>query len=256
MFVNIESIADGVVQISLSNPTMNLLSNQVKREIRDSFTRVSLDRQTRVILFEAEGSHFCCGADLKEFPERIEQKAAKAVWDEGHAMLQSIGDAPQPTIACIHGNALGGGGELALAFDFRLFADNAQIGFPEVTRGLIPGNGGLERLVDLAGAGNAMKLMATGCAISADEAKQMGLATKVVSPAGLHAAAKELALQLASLPGAAVQAVKRAVNQYHASKLDFNPIGRELFFQMHETEDVKEAVQAFIQKRKPVFRHR
>lgn len=256
MYVQIKSVADGIADISLSNPKMNVLSNQVKRELKDVFSRISQDSNIRVIVFATEGPHFCCGADLKEFPERIENKGAGKAWDEGHLMLRSILNAPQPTIACIQGNALGGGAELAMAFDFRIFAENARIGFPEVTRGVFPGNGGLERTIDIAGAGNAMKLMVTGGVIQAEEAKSMGLATEIVSAEQLAKAAEELAKRLASLPAAAVQAAKRAVNQYLSSKNDFEAIGRGLFQQVHETSDVREGVNAFFEKRKPVFKHR
>lgn len=256
MYVKIESIRDGIAKISLCNPNMNLLSNLVKREMQELFSQVARNPDVRVVIFTTEGSHFCCGADLKEFPERIEKKAARQVWEEGHAMLQAILNTPQPTIACIQGNALGGGAELAAAFDFRIFAEHAKIGLPEVTRGVIPGNGGLERWIDIAGAGNAMKLIVTGNVIDAAEAKEMGIATEVVPAEHLYAKAEELAEQIASLPAVAVQTAKRAVNQYLVAKNDFNPIGRELFHQVHETEDVREGVQAFIEKRKPVFKHR
>jgi enoyl-CoA hydratase/carnithine racemase len=255
MFVKIESAEDGISKISLSNPNMNVLSNQVKKEIKDAFTQVSQDQKVRVVIFETEGSHFCCGADLKEFPERIANKTATKVWDEGHDMLQAILYTPQPTIARIQGNALGGGAELALAFDLRIFANNAKFGLPEVSRGVFPGNGGLERLVDIVGLGNAMNLIVTGSMIGADEAKGMGIATQVVSPEELTSSGDELAKHLAALPSIAVKAAKRAVNEYHAAKKDFNRIGRELFHHVHETEDVREGVQAFFEKRKPVFKH-
>ncbi len=256
MFVKTETVADGITKVTLANPQLNLLSNQVKKELKDTFSLIAQDSSVRVVVFETEGPHFCCGADLKEFPARIETKAARIVWDEGHAMLQSILHTPQPTIACIQGKTLGGGAELAAAFDFRIFADNVQIGFPEVFRGVFPGNGGLERTIDIAGAGKAMQLMMTGSVISAAEAKRIGMASEVVPPARLYSTAHELAAELTSLPAAAVQAVKQAVIQYGLSKHDFNRIGRELFYQVHETEDVREGVQAFMDKRKPVYKHR
>lgn len=256
MFVTIASLADGIAKVTLANPKMNVLSNRVKKEIKDAFSVISQDTNVRVVLLVAEGAHFCCGADLKEFPERIATKAAREVWDEGHAMLQSILNTPQPTIACIQGNALGGGAELAVAFDFRMFAETARLGFPEVTRGVFPGNGGLERTIELVGAGKAMQLMMTGRVMAASEAKDIGLATEVVPGEHLHAAAQQLAKELASLPAQAVQAVKKAVIQNGLSRADFHAAGRELFDQVHETEDVREGVQAFMEKRKPVFKHR
>lgn len=256
MHVKLELIADGVAHISLSNPKMNVLSNQVKSEIKNVFSQVSLDDRVRVVIFTAENGHFCCGADLKEFPARIENKLAAQVWDEGHAMLQAILNTPQPTIACIHGNALGAGAELGVAFDFRIFADNAKFGFPEVTRGIIPGNGGLERLIDLIGAVNAMELIVTGKVINADEIKEISIATEVVPLEELYQTAEKLAQQLACSPYSAVRAAKKAVNHYVASRNNFDPIGRELFHQVHETEDAREAVLAFIEKRQPVFKHR
>ncbi|WP_052947847.1 enoyl-CoA hydratase/isomerase family protein [Aneurinibacillus tyrosinisolvens] len=175
------TIHNGIANVILDYPPLNILSEKVKEEITQTFQNLAEDRTVRVILFHSGGDHFCCGANLKEFPDRIRNKTAREVWVRGHAMLASIINLPQPTIAYVTGNALGGGAELASAFDIRVFASTARVGYPEVLRGVFPGNGGLERLISLVGEGHAMRLVLTGKPITAEEAYKIGLASEVVS---------------------------------------------------------------------------
>ncbi|WP_027415514.1 enoyl-CoA hydratase/isomerase family protein [Aneurinibacillus terranovensis] len=250
------SVNEGMAKILLDHPPYNLLSNQVKREVTEAFKEVSKNESIRVILFEAIGDHFCCGADLKEFHERISTKDAPNVWDCGHEMLASIMEAPQSTVSCIFGNALGAGAELASAFDIRIFDQHVNFGYPEVLRGVFPGNGGLERLVDLVGAGKAMSLLLSGKTVSAEAAFQMGLATEISTPAKGKERTEEYAQMLCSRPGVALKTIKNAIKKYEKEKERFFNAGREMFACVHETEDVKEAVTAFLEKRKPVYQHR
>lgn len=249
------SIEEGVANVLLHNPPLNVLSNLVKREIKEAFQSLASDERVRVIVFEAEGGHFCCGADLKEFPERIEQGKAKDTWIEGHEMLQAIIEAPQPTIVCVKGNVLGGGAELASAFDIRLFATNVLFGYPEVSRAVFPGNGGLERFIEIAGEAHAAFLFLTGEKISASEALRMGMANKVVETEQLELIGRQTAQLLASYSNVALQTIKRAIRNSR-KKNEFFQKGMNDFAALHETEDVKESIKAFFEKRKPVYKHK
>jgi enoyl-CoA hydratase/carnithine racemase len=250
------SIHGGIAEVCLDHPPFNILSEQVKEEITETFKRIGNDPSVRVIFFHTYGEHFCSGANLKEFPERIQNKTADKVWVRGHKMLASILNAPQPTVAYIQGKALGGGAELASAFDIRIFSSEARVGYPEILRGVFPGNGGLERLVSIVGQSEAMKLVLTGKPMTADAALRCGLASEVVSDVEGLSYAEELAQYMADLPGTALQTIKKAINMYEANPASFLDKGKDLFCLVHETQDVKEAVSAFIEKRRPSFIHK
>jgi enoyl-CoA hydratase/carnithine racemase len=250
------STQNGLAKVLLDHPPLNLLSDRVKEELTEVFKRIGIDPSVRVILFYTAGEHFCCGANLKEFPKRIQNKTAREVWLRGHEMLATIMNLPQPTVAYIKGKALGGGAELASAFDIRIFSPSAQIGYPEVFRGVFPGNGGLERLITLVGECFAMKLALTGKSIDSDYALRCGLASEVVSNVddGLQYT-EELANDLANLPGVALKVIKQAIKSIASNPKSFMDEGKELFYQVHESQDVKEAIAAFLEKRNPLFLH-
>ncbi|MET1031556.1 enoyl-CoA hydratase/isomerase family protein [Domibacillus tundrae] len=249
------SIDGGIAHVLLDNPPLNFLSNAVKRDIKETFQSLVGSENVRVILFETAGEHFCCGADLKEFPDRIKQNKAKDAWIEGHEMLQSIMDVPQPTIVCVKGNALGAGAELASAFDIRLFAHNVSFGYPEVSRAVFPGNGGLERFMQLSGEANAAFLFLTGERIPASEALRIGMANKVVETEQLEHEGKKIAQLLASYSNVTIQTIKRVIQDCRKEEQFFRK-GMNDFASLHETEDVKESITAFFEKRKPVYQHK
>ncbi|WP_026691894.1 enoyl-CoA hydratase/isomerase family protein [Peribacillus kribbensis] len=255
MTVNV-SIENGIARVILDHPPLNILSESVKEELTDTFRSITQSSEVRVILFAAKGDHFCCGANLKEFPDRIANKSAGEVWIRGHEMLAAIMNVPQPTIAYIQGNALGGGAELASAFDIRIFSSTTQFGYPEVLRGVFPGNGGLERLVSMVGQAKAMEMVLTGKPISTDKALQLGIASEIVESSNGLAKAEEFAQYLADLPGVALKAIKKAIKIYAADSSAFMEKGKQLFYMLHETQDVKEAVNAFLDKRKASFVHK
>ncbi|MED4224562.1 enoyl-CoA hydratase/isomerase family protein [Neobacillus cucumis] len=250
------SIQNGIAKVLLDHRPLNILSEKVKEELTEAFHIIAGNSEVRVILFVAEGAHFSCGANLKEFPDRIANKSAGEVWTRGHEMLAEVMNAPQPTIAYIQGNALGGGAELASAFDIRIFSSTAQIGYPEVLRGVFPGNGGLERLIFLVGPAKAMDLVLTGKPISAEKALHIGIASEIVESSDGLRKAEELAQYMANLPGVTLKAIKKAINLYTYDSYTFMDKGKELFYMLHETEDVKEAVNAFLEKRKASFLHK
>ncbi|BAQ11621.1 enoyl-CoA hydratase/isomerase [Bacillus sp. OxB-1] len=248
------SVQEGVAHLILNNPPLNILSNKVKSDIKEAFYSLANDETVRVVLFETVGDHFCCGADLSEFPNRINNNGAKEAWINGHEMLQSILDLPQPSIVCVKGNALGGGAELASAFDIRLFAHDVIFGYPEVSRAVFPGNGGMERFIQLLGIANATYLFLTGERITASEARRIGMANKVVDRKQLESEGMYIARLLASYSNPAIQTIKRTINNYQHGNQFFQK-GMSDFAMLHDTEDIKESVNAFFEKRKPVYRH-
>jgi enoyl-CoA hydratase/carnithine racemase len=174
-----------------------------------------------------------------------------------HASLGKIAHLGKPTIAAVNGLALGGGLELAIACDLRIVAANAQLGQPEIKLGLFPGAGGTQRLPRLVGAGIAKELMYVGDPVSAQEAYRIGLANKVVPAGEALAAAKQMGQSMAGMAGVALRYIQEAVNRGLDTTLDAGlQIEADLFAKVFQTEDVREGVDAFINKRKPNFRHR
>ncbi|PLR78530.1 hypothetical protein CU633_04690 [Bacillus sp. V3-13] len=254
MSVNI-SIDEGIAHVILENPPLNLLSNKVKLEIKRAFQSLARNENVRVVLFDTIGDHFCCGADLKEFPDRIKKNTAKDAWIDGHEMLQTVMNVPQPSIVCVKGNALGGGAELASAFDIRLFADDVSFGYPEVSRGVFPGNGGMERFIQLLGEANAAYLFLTGERMTANELLRIGMANKVVERRQLESEGKKIAHLLGTYSYPAIQTIKKAIIACRESDQFFQK-GMYEFASLHSTEDIKESINAFFEKRTPSYQHK
>jgi enoyl-CoA hydratase len=168
---------------------------------------------------------------------------------------ERIADLPKPTIAAISGYALGGGCELALCCDFRIAADNAVLGQPEITLGIIPGGGGTQRLPRLVGLGAATELIFTGEMIKADRAERIGLVSKVVPLDQLEPEAEALASKLMERPALALRAAKTALRKGLSTSLKEGlQIEQDLFSMLFGTEDQKEGMAAFLEKRKPIFK--
>jgi enoyl-CoA hydratase len=234
----------------------NALNATVRREIVAALVALHGDRDMRVIVLTGAGEKaFIAGADIGEFAERtpIEQRAAMT----GPRLFEAVADFPRPTIAMINGLALGGGCEVALACDLRIAARSAKLGQPEVRLGLIPGGGATQRLPRLTGFGNAMRLVLTGELVDAEDAHRMGLVDRVVDDAALRSSTRELALHIASHSTVAVELAKTALRASMEMPLAAGlALERELFLTAFASEDGKEGVRAFVEKRPPQFRGR
>ena len=166
-----------------------------------------------------------------------------------------LADLPKPTIAAVSGYALGGGCEVSLCCDFRIVADNAVFGLPEITLGIIPGGGGTQRLPRLVGPGVAAELLFLGEMIKADRAQQIGLVNRVVPLDDLENEVKIFAAKLMERPAMALRAAKTAMRKGMSASLGEGlQIEQDLFCMLFGTEDQKEGMAAFIEKRKPVFK--
>jgi len=234
---------------------MNALSNQLISELKTVLENIESDEKLRVLIITGAGDKaFVAGADINELVIRDAQIGRK-VSKERQDLFSRIESLAVPAIAAVNGYALGGGLELALACSIRICSDRAQFGAPEVKLGIIPGDGGTQRLPRLVGQGRAMEMILSGDLIDAQEAHRIGLANKVVSHEKLMEKTLELADKIASRPPLAVQFAKEAVNRSAVCGFE---TGYALESYLHAlsctTEDKKEGVSAFLEKRKGQFK--
>jgi len=213
------------------------------------------DDKLRVLVITGAGDKaFVAGADIQELVDR-DARMGRRVSRERQEIFSRIENLPVPVIAAVNGYALGGGLELALACNIRVCSEKAQFGAPEVKLGIIPGDGGTQRLPRLVGLGRGMEMVITGDFIDAQEAYRIGLVNKVVPPEELMKVAIELAQKIASRPPLAVRYAKEAVNR---SQEGDAASGFALESYLHAltctTEDKKEGVAAFLEKRKGKFK--
>jgi enoyl-CoA hydratase/carnithine racemase len=244
--------------VYLTNPPLNVLHPQMAEELDACFTALATDPEVVVAIVTGDGERaFCAGFDIKEFPRMMEPGGAEALGHLLHTSLLKVANLGKPTIAAVNGLALGGGLEVAMACDLRMVADTAQLGQPEIKLGLFPGAGGTQRLPRLVGVGRAKELMYIGDPIGAEEAYRIGLANRVVPAADLLSVTKEVAQTIASRAGVALRYIQQAVNRGMGTALEEGlKIEADLFAKIFHTEDVREGVDAFINKRSPNFKHR
>lgn len=246
---------DKIAIVTIDNPPMNTLSPEVIQGLDEAFANLNMDDEVLVILLTGAGEKaFMAGGDIKGFPHKIGNPNLVPQFLKTHGMFNRIDFSPKPVIAVINGYALGGGCELAIACDIRISEEQALLGVPECTLGLLPGAGGTQRLPRLIGEAKAKELMFTGEHISAEEAVTIGLVNRVVPRGeGLEAGLK-LARKIARNSPAAIRNIKKAVDE--GIELPFEKaIQREaeLFQELFLADDVKEGVKAFLDKRKPEF---
>ena len=234
---------------------MNALDRPTLEELRDRLAELAEDAEARVVVLTGSGEKaFVAGADIK-YMSGLGVDEAKEWGALGHQAGQLLETMPKPTIAAINGFALGGGCELALACDLRYAASTARLGQPEINLGIIPGWGGTQRLARVCGLGVAKELILTGRLVHAEEALDLGLVNSVHDP--VLDKALEVARLLASKSPLALAAAKSAAN--HALQGDHvENLQREAdeFGALFGTEDAKEGLTAFAEKREPVFRGR
>ena len=238
----------------LDRPPANSISPEVMQALRKLWDQIRSAGTVRaLVIASANPMLFCAGADIKAFTT-MDEAAGKELLGGMHALLREIETAPVVSIAAVNGIALGGGCELAMACDLRIAAESAMFGQPEINLGIIPGFGGTQRLPRLVGEGRARELNLTGDPIAADEAYALGLANRVVADEELFDAALAWARRLSEQAPLAVEQIKRVSA---AGDID-EGIAREqeAFLEVFFSEDGREGISAFVQKRKAQFHGR
>jgi enoyl-CoA hydratase len=233
---------------------LNALDVSTLTALRDRLTELADDEATRTVVLTGAGERaFAAGADIK-YMSGLGSSEAKDWGELGHEVTRLLETMPKPTIAAVNGFALGGGCELALACDIRYAASTARLGQPEINLGIIPGWGGTQRLARVAGVGVAKELIFTGRTIGADESARRGLVEAVFERDELMERTLELAQLLASKSSLALAAAKQAINRAfqgeHAANLEHEA---ESFSRLFASEDAKEGLSAFVEKREPRF---
>ena len=244
-----------ILIVTIDRPkVLNALNAQTVEEIGRVFAEARKDDAVRAVIVTGGGEKaFVAGADINELA-RQSPISGKETSERGQFILSQIERFPKPVIAAINGFALGGGCELALACHIRIASEKAQIGLPEVTLGIIPGYGGTQRMARLLGKGKALELICTGERIGAAEAEKIGLVNQVVAPEALMATAEEMAKKIASRSPVAVRAAIEAVNV--GSDMGFEEgqfLEATLFGLLCASEDMKEGMSAFLEKRPAKF---
>lgn len=249
---------DRLALVTINRPkALNALNYQVFSELESCFRDLAADEATAAVVITGSGEKaFVAGADIKELAT-LDTLAARQLAERGQRIFSLIENCPKPVIAAVNGFALGGGCELAMACHMRVASEKARFGLPEVGLGLIPGYAGTQRLPRLVGKGIAMELVLTGDMISAARAHEIGLVNHVVAPEALEEKALGMAAAIQSKGPLAVRHAMEAVNRgYEMAREDGERYEAALFGLLAGTEDTKEGLAAFIEKRKPEFKGR
>jgi enoyl-CoA hydratase/carnithine racemase len=248
---------DTIAWIRFNRPQkLNAMNAQLLTELESAIIECERDHEVRAIILIGNEKAFIAGADIEPI--------AKGDVNTGHEVAEftmkvqeRLADLPKPTIAAISGYALGGGFEMALCCDFRLAAENAVLGLPEITLGIIPGGGGTQRLPRLVGLGPATEMLLLGTTIKAVEALSIDLVKEVVPLDQLESKAETLAKKLAKVPAVAMRACKMALKAgLNTGLKEGLRIEETAFSMLFGTEDQKEGMAAFMEKRKTSFKGR
>jgi enoyl-CoA hydratase len=246
---------DRLAQITIHRPKkLNALNKDTIVELSNAFEALEEDTNTKVIILTGSGEKaFVAGADISEFANFSEEEGSRLARAGQKMLFDFIENLSTPVIAAINGFALGGGLELAMSCHFRIASDNAKMGLPEVSLGVIPGYGGTQRLPQLVGKGKAMEMIMTAAMISADEAKDYGLVNYVTKQEELLALAEKIASKILRNSSVAIHAAIRAINSGFEEGINGFDVEIDAFGKCFGTEDFKEGTSAFLDKRKPNF---
>jgi enoyl-CoA hydratase len=246
----------GIATVILNRPkNLNALNREVLGELGQAIDDVRNDDQVGVMLITGAGNRaFVAGADIPAFLE-MDKGSLKEFVEKGKALFDSIEGFPKPVIAGINGFALGGGLELAMACHIRIASENAVFGLPEVSLGLIPGFAGTQRLPRIVGMGKALEMLLTGDQIGAEEALRSGLVNRVVPLGDLRETCMDIAKRIMlKAPLAVKYALESARRGFEKPFEEACRIETEMLLKAFDTEDVKEGLRSFVERRKPSFK--
>jgi enoyl-CoA hydratase len=248
-------VKDSIATITINRPeAMNALNINVLDELSEVFQVISKDVNVKAVIVTGAGKAFVAGADIAAMHEMTAVEG-REMMIKGHQVMNFMESLEKPIIAAVNGFALGGGCELALACDFRIASEKAKFGQPEVSLGIIPGFGGTQRLPRLVGKSRGKMLIMTGDMVSANEAFEIGLCDKVVSPEDIITEAEALAKKIMSKAPLAIGAAKKVINiGYDLDMRSATTLEIEGFTGPFASSDKKEGMNAFLNKRQPDFK--
>jgi enoyl-CoA hydratase/carnithine racemase len=256
-YVNIK-VEDRVGIVTIDHPPLNTINSATLADLTACVLQALADPAVKVIVITGTDQSFCAGADVKEFQSVLGTPAFMRKIRDGHALFNQIERSPKPVIAAVNGRyCLGGGCELALACHMRIAEEGVKFGQTEIKLGLMPGWGGTQRLVRLVGLSKALEMILTGDHVRAKEAYRIGLVNQVVPKGEALGAALRLAQRMAALSGVALAKSLAAVYEGLDMRREeglANEIKR--FSEVAESEDIREGLASFLEKRRPQFKDR
>ena len=249
------SLENGIYTITINRPDkLNALNKDVFTDLNNALDEIESNPEIKSVIITGAGPKaFVAGADISEF-NSLNKEQAKALAKRGQDIFARIENSSKPIVAAVNGFALGGGCELAMSCHFRVASENAKFGQPEVNLGLIPGYGGTQRLVQLIGKGKAMELLMSAHMIDAKEAKELGLVNYVTTADTLLEHTRKILDVINSKAPLAVAGCIKAANAVFDESIDGYELEIEEFGNTFDTEDMKEGVTAFLEKRKADFK--
>ena len=246
--------------ITISNPgKYNALDINIRKDLIEGLEKAAKDKEIRVVVIKGDGEHFSAGADLNYFKDITREELDRFLREYGtaHAIGRRIREIPKPVIAAVRGYCIGGGFELIQFCDIVIASETAKFGQPELRVGLIPGGGGTQNLPRLIGDKKARELIYTGSFISPHELEKLGLVNKVVPDDQLEEEVERIIEKIVSKSPIHIAIAKEAINYALETPLSTGlRIEAELFKYIFETEDTREGIKAFLEKRRPQWRGR
>ena len=234
---------------------LNALNSQLIKDLSTELHKADEDKETRVVILTGAGEKaFVAGADISEFANYNEVEGRELSQRGQDLLFTAVEQMKTPVIGAVNGFALGGGLELAMSCHMRIASENARLGLPEVSLGVIPGYGGTQRLAQLVGKGKALEMITSAQMIDAQEAYRLGLVNKVVSQAELLDECRKLAGKIAKNSPSAISLAIRSVNAQYSEGVDGYQVEIDSFGDCFKSQDFKEGTQAFLEKRKPDFK--